>query len=314
MEMESSVSTNSASAFDRSLGTESQPLMFHYIEGQKWSKLRKMLNRKTSKEMCSERDDSGLSLLAMALGFEAPLDIIKSILETDPSQADIIDCFGATPLHVACLNGASPEAIRYLLDRHNYLAKARDRDNRVPLHHAVECLCRDETEFNEGAQVINYLIEVYPDAIHASDKHHDSPIDLVQLARMKSTIDSKEFKRLSNLYVLLRGISIRVYKNSKVNWENAGHDTTKATICDAKSRSTVSTKASSVASSSFNTNRETIEDMKLSDFDSNRNASNSENRAAAGPSSSPSYEEGTSTINSETPRKPKKHRLKFWKK
>jgi hypothetical protein len=310
-----STNSNSASAFDRSFGTESQPLMFHYIEGQKWNKLRKMLNRKTCKEMCSERDDSGLSLLGMALGFEAPLDIIKTILVTDPSQAHIIDCFGATPLHVACLNGASPEAVLYLLNHYSHLAKARDRDNRLPLHHAVECLCRDEIEFNEGAQVINYLIEVFPDAIHASDKHHDSPIDLVQLARMKSTIDSKEFKRLSNLYVMLRDIGIRVYKNRKLQWESAGYDATctKVNSCDTKSRSTVSTKDSSVGSS-FNTHRETFEGMKLSDFDSDKNEYNSENRVAAGPSSAASYEEGSSTINSESPKKTKKIRLKFWKK
>jgi hypothetical protein len=308
-----SVSTNSASAFDRSFGTESQPQMFHFIEGQKWNKLRKMFNRKTCKEMCAERDDSGLSLLGMALGFEAPLDIIKSILETDPSQANITDCFGATPLHVACLNGASPEAVLYLLDQHTHLAKARDRDNRLPLHHAVECLCRDEIEFNEGAQVINYLIEAYPDAIHASDKHQDSPIDLVQLARMKSTIDSKEFKRLSNLYVMLREISIRVYKNKKVKWEGAGYDTMKMKMCDAKSRSTVSTKESSIASS-FNTNRDTQEGMKSSDFDSDKHESSMDHGAAAGPCSAASYEEGTSTINSESPKKTKKIRLKFWKK
>lgn len=320
MEMES-VSTNSASAaLDMSYGTgtESQPLMFRFIEGQKWSKVRKMLNRKTCKDMCAERDDSGLSLLAMALGFEAPLDIIKSILEIDPSQAQIVDCFGATPLHVACLNGASPTAVVYLLEHHKHLAKSRDRDSRLPLHHAVECLCRDEIDFDQGTKVINVLVEAYPDAIHESDKHNDSPIDLVQLARMKVSIESKEFKRLTKLYLMLKDISIRVYKNEKAKWEDAGYDTLADIACDCKSRATASTKDSSVASSMQMSGRAIGEMLQLSEnepMDGDKDVSAQENRVE-GAVCSAAYksEEGTSTIDSASPQKPKKIRLKFWKK
>ena len=101
--------------FDFSYGSENQPLMFRYIENQKWKKLRRMLKRSNGKDLCRERDDSGLTLLGMALGFEAPLDIIQSILAMDPSQITATDFFGASPLHVACLNAASPEAVKYLV-------------------------------------------------------------------------------------------------------------------------------------------------------------------------------------------------------
>ena len=76
--------------------SESQPALFRLVEAQKWNKLRKVINRK-GKDASKERDGSGLSLLGMALGFNAPIDIIKLILDMDRSQASATDLFGATP-------------------------------------------------------------------------------------------------------------------------------------------------------------------------------------------------------------------------
>lgn len=258
-----SESSNSNSLFDISFGTESQPLMFRYIEGQKWRKLRKMLKRSNGKDMCRERDDSGLTLVGMALGFEAPLDIIKSIFQLDPSQISATDFFGATPLHVACLNAASLDAIEYLLvASNNSLAKIRDKDHRIPLHHAVECLCRNEIGFTEGTEVIEMLIEADPDAIHAADKHDDSPLDLVQLARMEVYSVSKELSRLSRLYEYLRQVSVRVYKVKKETWESNRINTCIEASKDTKSLSTKSTESCSRATTL--SVRETIGDMTIS--------------------------------------------------
>jgi len=191
----------------------------YYIEGQHWAKLRKEVARKAGTNRCMERDESGLSLLGMAFGFEAPLDIIKAILEMDPTQADSRDNFGASPLHVACLNGASAEAVLYLLHKYQHLASLPDTDRRIPLHHAVECLCRNEIQFNEGIQIINALVEVYPDSIHASDKHMHSPIDIVQLVRNDARPETKDSNRLAQLYFVLKGISVRVYTLNKAKYE-----------------------------------------------------------------------------------------------
>jgi len=235
------------------------------IEGQHWTKLRKILARKAGTDRCTERDESGLSLLGMAFGFEAPLDIIKSILEMDPTQADSRDNFGASPLHVACLNGASAEAVLYLLHKCQHLTSLIDTDRRIPLHHAVECLCRNEIEFNEGIQIINALVEVYPDSIHAADKHSHSPTDLLQLVRNNARPDSKDSNRLAQLYLVLKGISVRVYKHNKAKYEVEGHIVLNTTKEDGN-RSSTSTKGSSCASSFVTTftNNETVRDMDLS--------------------------------------------------
>ena len=261
-----SIGLSSLSSSGFSIGTsENQSAMFKYIEGQKWKKLRKILARNAGKEQRTERDESGLSLLGMALGFEAPLDIIKAILAMDPAQAGSRDFYGATPLHVACLNGASLEAVLYLLLTKKELASTPDKDRRIPLHHAVECLCRNEIDFDQGLEVINALLNAHPSSIHHSDKHRDSPIDLVQLARIDTDPDSTDSKRLEKLYSILRDMGVEVYKTKKLRWEAIGY-THKLISTDHLSKGTSSTFGSSVASSHITnfTNRESVGGMDLS--------------------------------------------------
>jgi hypothetical protein len=293
--------------FDFSYGTDNQPLTFRYIENQKWKKLRRMLKRSNGKDLCRERDDSGLTLLGMALGFEGPLDIIQSILAMDPSQITATDFFGASPLHVACLNAASLEAIKYLLQfsKGTNLAETRDKDLRVPLHHIVECLCRNEIDFIQGTKVIETLIQAAPDSIHASDKHNDSPVDLVQLARMEVPTESKEYRRLSRIYCFLQGISMHCYKGHKKKWEDMGFDASQKdvdsgihnavkTIVATKSTQGMTLKSSHMTMLST---KNTFGDMEIS-FEEDLSKENS--KAAAS--------------NGDKTRQKGGNRLKFWKK
>lgn len=218
---------------------ESQPALFRLVEAQKWNKLRKVI-RKNEKNL-TERDGSGLSLLGMALGFDAPMDIIKLILDIDGSQASATDLFGATPLHIACLNGASHETISYLLQSRQGLAHIRDRDRRIPLHHMVECLCRDEIDFTEGLHILKLLTSSYPDGINNTDRCGDTPIDLVQVARMEEDPSSEEYERLTRIYRVLRSIGILVYRQQKMQWEADGFDSSKSVVSDQKSLSTATT-------------------------------------------------------------------------
>ena len=300
-------SASSSSLYDFSFGTDSQPRLFKHIEGQKWKKLRKLLKRRNANEFVQEKDDSGLSLVGMALGFEAPLDIIKSILTLDPNQSDATDFFGANPLHVACLNGASLEAVQYLLGNYRHLASRRDKDFRVPLHHAVECLCRDEIDFTEGTKVVDALIEVHPDSIYASDKHDDSPIDLVQVARMEVRNESKDAKRLMRLYVYLRRISVKVYRDRKERWEMEGPAiTVNAEKADAKSVSTKKTQETSLTSSHITSysNKDTVGEMEVS-------YSDPKTAGLQAPDGLRSVDKSDHSVSG---KKQKGNRLRFWKK
>lgn len=203
------------------------PVLFEFVQNHKWRKLKRALRKKKGARLCSERDSSGLYLLGIALGYGAPLDIIRLIVSVDPAQLNAVDNFGANALHIGCLNGAPFDIIKYVLrNGTGNLISDPDSDNRVPLHHAVECLCRNEIDFSEGVKVIVSLCEVSPTLIHHQDQRGDTPIDLVQIASqtIPSEGDTSYGQRLRWLYGFLREISIQVYKRRKSAWEEAGHE------------------------------------------------------------------------------------------
>ena len=210
-----------------------QPHLFQYVVRMKWKKLCRLLKRKKGDyiEMCKARDSTGLSLFGFAIASGAPNDVLDTILKVDPTQSYSADCFGATPLHIACLNGAPPRAIKYLIKIRGGLVKAKDIDSRVPLHHAVECLARDEISFHDAIDCIQRLFDADSTLIHATDKFSDSPIDLVQIALMNIRKDTR-YDALYKLYNFLTELSIKEHKRKKLLWESQGYDTAEEKTTD----------------------------------------------------------------------------------
>ena len=206
--------------------SENPPRLFESLEKHRWRKVRRMLKSAEGLELCKEKDSTGLSCLGIALGFQAPVDVIKLMISVNPELIDYRDSFGAGCLHVACLNGSSIEAIDYLLQNYPILITARDNDDRIPLHHAVEfaCQCLDEEDEDFCLDLIEKLYKSKPETIHYSDKARDSPTDLIQLFRMTS--DHSDHQRLDAIYHLTRQFSTDYYKSKKKKWEEQGYDTT----------------------------------------------------------------------------------------
>lgn len=215
----SSATKMSTDQFSFSRSTEGKPLLFRLVEVQKWGKLLSLLNRRKGKKLCTERDSSGLTLVGICLVFRANIEIIQRIITIDPSQCTAKDTFGANPLHIACLNGCCPKSVRYLLDECNDLISDTDFDSRLPLHHIVECLCRDEIDFKEGTDIINMLCDENIYLIHASDKHNDTPLDIVHIARIRNN-GPAETDRLLKIYKFLSKLSVRAYISKKMWWES----------------------------------------------------------------------------------------------
>lgn len=199
--------------------------LFGLVEKQRWSKIRKHLSKMKWTEICKETDDTGLTLLGISIVFAAPLDIIELILSIDPNQFYTTDMYGATPLHMACLNGASPKAVQQLM-QFGCDVTIRDVDRRVPLHHTVECICLDGIDFDEGLQVIKLLCDADPTMVFARDKLSDTPIDIVQIARITATgaENVEKIRRFETLYIILRDVNINLYKQRKARWELMGPD------------------------------------------------------------------------------------------
>ncbi len=200
--------------------------LFELVEQQAWKKIRTLLKKKKWREVSKESDDTGLTLLGIAIVFAAPPDIIDLILSIDPHQFYITDVYGATPLHMACLNGASTATVTQLMNFGCDVTLC-DVDNRVPLHHTVECICLDGIDFDEGVQVIKILTDADPSMVLAKDKQSDTPLDIAQIARITNAHDEEKSKRFATLYYILRDVSVALYRYRKADWESKGPKITK---------------------------------------------------------------------------------------
>lgn len=191
--------------------------IFEYIEDKAWKKIYKLLTGRSAKKLCAMIETSGLTVLSACVGVGAPFHILDQILKLDPDQYLKTDCFGATALHIACLNGQEYEIIEYLLDRCPDMAFIVDSEAaRTPLHHITECLCIGEIDVVSGKKVILKLFEINPSAIFQTDKYGDTPIDIVQISR---NIRSEHEQYLYDLYSFMRELAILVYTRKKLSWE-----------------------------------------------------------------------------------------------
>mmetsp|Transcript_12138 Transcript_12138/g.15034 ORF Transcript_12138/g.15034 Transcript_12138/m.15034 type:complete len:377 (-) Transcript_12138:1113-2243(-) len=220
------MSYNSGSPLSASSSSqEEKPILFQLIKNQQWRKLRRFLSSRRGFELCQERDSSNLSCLSMALGYGAPISVIEDMIRTDTSLAKVKDNFGATAFHVACLNGAPIQLINALIYHYENdgMLKELDMDGRCPLHHAVENACRMANETDDSyMEVLQRLCEVAPEVVHLEDKTNLTPIDLVQVAKLELAEASKKYKRLDDIYVMLRDTGIRFYTTQKRRWEIEG--------------------------------------------------------------------------------------------
>jgi ankyrin repeat protein len=200
-----------------------KPYLFSLITHQKWKSLSKSLKSSKAAKLCAERDDSNLTCLAMALGYQAPVEIIQAIIDVDRSLLSERDMFGATSIHVACLNGTRCELINTLIRNEPSLTRERDYDQRAPLHHAVEYACQSGDSNKSYIDVVRTICQAAPEMVHYKDKAGETPIDLVQFTKAKYEESHQDYARLHSIYLILRDVSIKVYKANKIRWELEGH-------------------------------------------------------------------------------------------
>ncbi len=246
---------SSSTSDDSTLETpSSSPPLFDLAKKSRWKKLKKRIlhahrdsekkKQRKDRSHCDEQDETGLSLLGLALGYHAPLDIIQTILTVDPQQCRIIDMYGANSLHLACLNGASPDSVAHIANHCSDLVDSKDIDQRTPLHHAVECICHDEIDFKSWTQVVDILCRFDCSIIHNSDMNENCPIDIVHIAinRVGESNNIEESKKLAELNRLgkvmrfLRKLSIGVYRLKKKHWEFSKRHSLRATNNQMKAK------------------------------------------------------------------------------
>ncbi|KNC73732.1 hypothetical protein SARC_13711, partial [Sphaeroforma arctica JP610] len=65
------------------------------------------------------------------------VQLVESLIYTCPQSASVQDHLGWSPLHLACANGASPDAVECLIDADPSMLEARDKFGLAPIHRAV---------------------------------------------------------------------------------------------------------------------------------------------------------------------------------
>ena len=217
-------------AIQFSSSDDKRHLLFHYATKKKWRTLSKTLKRmqssrernvdiSTMMSMIRHQDSTGLSLLSLCLGLHAPLDILSDIHNLDPNQAYQVDVYGASAMHIACLNGASLQSISSSFMPKS-LVSAKDLDGSLPIHLLMTCLERKEIKVESAMDIVNWMTNIDPDILFTQDNLGFTPVDIIQSAKSRVDEGTKEYDRLKDIYIQLRQAYITCWKIKKSRWES----------------------------------------------------------------------------------------------
>lgn len=129
--------------FDSSRIFNRTPRVEVLIRKQKWNKLRSLLKSKNAVQLINQIGAYNRTTLAIAVYYDSPIDIIRTILHTKPSLSLIPSMGGEIPIHIACYKGVSSDVLELLVD-HDHGASVRaviNNSGNSPMHCLVERIC-----------------------------------------------------------------------------------------------------------------------------------------------------------------------------
>lgn len=125
-----------------------------------------------------------------------PANVLQYLIEQNPDAVSTQDDTGTLPIHYACTYYVVNEKIQLLLDcyqgpeSHHGGLSIVNQDGRVPLHYYAT-IAEAETE------MLEHLIELYPEGIHVADSNGMLPLhsacDNHRLATIRTLVDADPF-------------------------------------------------------------------------------------------------------------------------
>mmetsp|Transcript_20699 Transcript_20699/g.23998 ORF Transcript_20699/g.23998 Transcript_20699/m.23998 type:complete len:273 (+) Transcript_20699:100-918(+) len=230
--------------------------LIHLCKAGKWNALIKVI-RSTPRAVLQELTfSSGLNLFAIAVSANAPEEVVRELLTLCPESTVEVDQYGATPLHLACLNGTTPEVVSMICQHDNgQSARILDKDDSTPLHNAVEYGCmvikkrhgkktfadvesKSKTssmpstsensilsEHREYLTIIKILCDVHPGQVHVATKNaQDTPLDIPHVVLLCNDVSREGHERICEIYSVLRETSIKIWREKKRHCETAGQE------------------------------------------------------------------------------------------
>mmetsp|Transcript_4946 Transcript_4946/g.7273 ORF Transcript_4946/g.7273 Transcript_4946/m.7273 type:complete len:271 (+) Transcript_4946:113-925(+) len=211
---------------------------------KRWEVVMRTLKTKRGSDDARFVHDLSITALSLALSLGAPLSIIEALIRCHPIHTLQMNRNSMLPLHTACMNGASLETVRMLLDQDmGVCAQALDAQKKSPLHYAVEYTCepceRDifgvipatnlskvhrssegsfmtmsEDMFINQIQVIKILTRAYPEMVNFTDADGNTPMDILHDCKADAG-DGSKWERADICCEQLRKIAVQDYKEKK---------------------------------------------------------------------------------------------------
>jgi ankyrin repeat protein len=198
------------------------PDLYVSVENKQWHKVKTLIHSPNALKETGLIDSTGLTFLGLCVAFSAPEEILRRVLELHPQHIFTQDVYDATVLHIACLNAASLETVTFLINACKDLVNVPDIDGRLPIHHAVECICRDQISLETSIAVMTANIDIDPNILTSVDNNGCTVIDIIHEARCRETNTTTENERLWKAYSFLKQCSINNWMIKKKIWEEMG--------------------------------------------------------------------------------------------
>jgi len=171
----------------------------------------------------------GQCALHMALQRNLPLQVIRVIVESDPSTLMVSDNNGEIPLMTALRHGLPMKTIEYLVDQDFSTLYARNFEGKVPLHLAIDFACSsvqstrlldngttrvttrgahpDQAESDENSlAIVEYLLKRGPFSADMGDVHDSSPLYTAVSHQGPGRIETFEAMRRGFAYIREKGL------------------------------------------------------------------------------------------------------------
>jgi ankyrin repeat protein len=119
------------------------------------------------------RDNDGCVALHRAVQDEAPMAVIRYLVENGRGALTMADHRGRLPIHVACDRQLPLAQLQSLVEADPTTLEVRDNDGCVALHRAIE-----STDFGDPLELrtVQMLIDAHPSSLEVSDRFGSTPI------------------------------------------------------------------------------------------------------------------------------------------
>jgi len=116
-----------------------------------------------------DHGNNGTLPIHVACAQGASLDILRILVELDPTTLQIPDSTGATPLHTTCGGGRTTvDLLRFLVAQGGPTAlSARDQDGALPLHRLLHS--------RPALDLVEFLVEEYANSVQVTTNEGELP-------------------------------------------------------------------------------------------------------------------------------------------